>query len=103
MKDWHVKILAVLILCSFAFAMVLSGCNKQIIDLQYQFNYAIIELPNGEIVEGRVELWNDYDESDQLQVKINGIYYLVHSTDVVLMSKPVSAITGMIEEVKEDD
>lgn len=100
MKKWHVKVVAALILCSFAIAMALSGCNKQVVDLQYQFNYAIIELPNGQIIDGRVETWRDYDESDQLQVKINGIYYLVHSTDVVLMSKPISEVTGMIEEVE---
>lgn len=59
--------------------------NKQYFDFNYEFNYAIIKLPNGDIVEGKVQTWNDYsDGSDQLQIKINGVVYLVHSTNCVL-------------------
>lgn len=67
--------------------MFACGCNKQIIDLNYNFNYAIIELPNGDIVEGEVQSWRDYEDGDQLQIKIDDIVYLVHSTDVALMYK----------------
>lgn len=66
---------------------LLSGCNKQMIDLNYTFNYAIIELPNGDIVEGEVQSWTDYEDGDQIQLKINNIVYLVHSTDVALINK----------------
>lgn len=61
-----------------------NGCNKQIIDGIQRYDRVIIQLPNGEIVEGRVESWNDY-ESDQIQVKVGGTWYLVHSSNVVLM------------------
>lgn len=61
-----------------------SGCNKQIIDLTYKYNYAIISLPNGDIVEGKVQSWTDYEDGDQIQVKINGTMYLVHSANIVL-------------------
>ena len=64
---------------------VLVGCNKQIIDLQYSYNYAYIELPNGETVSGRIDSWTDYADGDQLQVTINGNVYLVHSSDCVLV------------------
>ena len=64
--------------------LLAAGCNKQIIDTTYKFDYAIISLPNGEIVEGKVQSWNDY-EGDQIQVKINGATYLVHSMNVVLV------------------
>ena len=62
-----------------------TGCNKQIIDLTYKYNKAIISLPNGEVVEGKVTSWTDYEDGDQIQLKINGTTYLVHSEDVVLM------------------
>lgn len=62
----------------------LCGCNKQIIDLDYKFNYAIIFLPNGEKIEGKVTAWNDYDQSDMIQVKIDGVVYLTHSSNVIL-------------------
>ena len=69
------------------FAMALSGCNKQLMDLTYSYEYAIIALPNGEVVEGKVSSWTDYEDGDQLQVRINGKTYLVHSSNVVLISE----------------
>ena len=74
-------IIAVLSVC------LLSGCNKQMVDLTYSYEYAIIGLPNGETVEGKVTSWTDYEDGDQLQVKIDGKTYLVHSSNVVLISK----------------
>lgn len=70
-----------------AMAGLLSGCNRQVVDLTYSYERAIICLPNGEIVEGKVQSWKDYDNSDQIQVKINGKQYLVHSDNVVLISE----------------
>lgn len=64
----------------------LTGCNKQIFDTTYSFERAIIELPNGEIIEGKVRSWDDY-EGDQLQVKIDGKTYLTHAENVVLISE----------------
>ena len=65
----------------------LCGCNRQIFDLTYNYNYAIINLPNGEVVEGKVSSWMDYEDGDQLQVVINGTTYLVHSSNVAMMNK----------------
>lgn len=67
-------------------ALVLSGCNKQMVDLTYSYEYAIIGLPNGETVEGKVSSWTDFEDGDQIQVKIGGKTYLVHSSNVVLIS-----------------
>lgn len=64
----------------------LAGCNKQILDLKYTYNYAIIKLQNGEVVEGKVESWKDY-EGEQLQVKINGVTYLTNSFNCTLIDK----------------
>lgn len=64
----------------------LIGCNKQIVDLNYTYNYAVIQLPNGEIVEGKIQTWTDYD-GEQLQVKIDGVVYLCSSYNCVLMNK----------------
>ena len=66
--------------------LVLSGCNKQMVDLTYSYEYAIIGLPNGEVVEGKVSSWTDFEDGDQIQVRINGKTYLVHSSNVVLIS-----------------
>lgn len=68
-------------------AMSLSGCNKQVVDLTYSYERAIISLPNGEIIDGKVQSWTDYSDGDQIQVKIDGVTYLVHSSQVVLISE----------------
>lgn len=67
-------------------AGVLAGCNKQIVDFTYSYEKAILQLPDGTIVEGKVQSWTDYADGDQIQVKINGKQYLIHSEDVVLIS-----------------
>ena len=66
--------------------LLLSGCNKQMVDLTYSYEYAIIGLPNGEVVEGKVSSWTDFEDGDQIQVRIDGKTYLVHSSNVVLIS-----------------
>lgn len=81
------KILAIaLAVVTIVGVLVLAGCNKQMVDLTYSYEYAIIALPNGEIVEGRVSSWTDFEDGDQIQVKIDGKTYLVHSSNVVLIS-----------------
>lgn len=63
-----------------------ASCNKQIFDTTYHFDYAYIGLPNGDCVEGRVESWTDFEDGDQLQIKIDGTWYLVHAANAVLIS-----------------
>ena len=63
--------------------LILTGCNKTVMDFNYTYNYAIIQLPNGEVVEGKVDEWCDY-EGEQLQIKINGVTYLCSSYNCVL-------------------
>lgn len=79
-----VIIVALFVLFIILFSMC--GCNKMLIDTTYSFEYAIIELPNGEVVEGKVQSWTDYEDGDQIQVRIDGTTYLVHSEDIVLIS-----------------
>ena len=76
-----------LLLVVVLMSLLLVGCNKQLIDTTYSFDRAIISLPNGEIVEGKIQSWKDFDDGDQVQVKINEKTYLVHSMNVVLISE----------------
>ena len=81
------KIIAIILTVVLAVSIaVLAGCNKQMVDLTYSYEYAIIALPNGEVVEGRVTSWTDFEDGDQIQVKIDGKTYLVHSSNIVLIS-----------------
>ena len=80
------KILTVLLALILVVA-TLTSCNKQVFDVTYTFDRAIISLPNGNVIEGKVEGWTDFDDGDQIQVKINGVTYLVHSSDIVLIAE----------------
>ena len=83
------KIIAILLVAVvvLSLALITAGCNKQLVDLTYSYEYAIIGLPNGETVEGKVSSWTDFEDGDQIQVKIDGKTYLVHSSNIVLISK----------------
>lgn len=67
-------------------ALLMSGCgNQQIVDTTWNYNYAILELPDGRIVEGDVQSWRDYQNCDSVQVKIDGNTYYTHISNIVLM------------------
>ena len=80
------KILAAFVITLIMVA-TLSGCNKQAFDTTYSFDKAIISLPNRDVIEGKVDSWTDYEDGDQIQVKINGVTYLVHSENIVLIKE----------------
>ena len=66
--------------------VLMTGCNKQMVDLTYSYERAVLSLPNGEVIEGKVSSWTDFEDGDQIQVKIDGKTYFVHSSNVVLIS-----------------
>ena len=79
----YTKIIAVVLV--IIFAILLSGCNQQIIDTTFSFNYGTVYSPSGEVVaQGKVQSWADFEDGDQLQVKIDGVMYLTHSSNIVL-------------------
>ncbi|MBR6028735.1 MAG: hypothetical protein IKP40_06545 [Clostridia bacterium] len=59
--------------------------NRQLVDNNYRYDRAIIRLPNGEIIEGKVNSWLDYADSDVVQVKVDGKTYLTHYSNVCLI------------------
>lgn len=77
-----------LIVALCASAMLLGGCNKQLVDTTYSFDYAIIKMPTGlpEIVE--IKSWTDFEDGDQIQIIAeNGTVYLVHSMNCTLVKE----------------
>ena len=81
------KVLAGLIM---GLALLMSGCgNYDHFDTVWTYDYAIMELPDGRIIEGDVEQWRDY-EGDVIQLRMDGCTYYIHTENVVLMSTPDS-------------
>ena len=72
----------------FVIIVTTSACsNRAVFDTHFTFDEAIVALPDGTIVKGQVSSWNDYEDGDQLQVTINGVTYLTHASNVVLIDR----------------
>lgn len=86
MKNVKVIVLVALLVVG---ALVLSGCslgNREVgWDLKQSFDEAIIILHNGEMIEGKIDSWRDFDKSDAVQVTIEGTTYLTHYSNVILI------------------
>lgn len=82
------KIVFVVVLCILV-CLGLTGCrvgNRQIgFDTKQRFDEAIIFTPTYEVVSGDIEAWRDFSESDTVQVTVNGITYLTHYSNVILI------------------
>jgi hypothetical protein len=90
-KKGYVTIFAIVVvlvlLVAGGIGLVRSFTNRQWFDTTFSFEHAIIALPGGRVVEGAVDSWTDFEDGDQIQVKIDGVTYLTHITNVVLVSK----------------
>lgn len=76
------------IMCLVLVAIFLISCgNKDMWDTVYTYDSAIVDLGDGTVVEGKIENWTDYENSDQIQVKINGKTYLTHIENVILIAE----------------
>ena len=78
----------VLALLLVAMCLGLRACgNKDMWDTVYTYDRAIVALADGSVVTGRVQNWTDYEDGDQIQVKVDGKTYLVHSMNVTLIAE----------------
>lgn len=60
--------------------------NRTLIDTKFYYDYAIVQLADGSVIEGKVDTWRDY-EGEQIQVTINGETWLVHSANLSLRAR----------------
>ena len=79
------KILGVLLVAMMMLSMV--GCgNMDMLDTNYTYNMAIIDLANGESIEVEVKQWRDYENGEQLQIITpDGTVYLTSSYNCTLI------------------
>lgn len=74
---------------------LLSGCSEHKTgnrvtwgkDVQ-TFTHCYIVLDGKEVVKGAITQWRDYDNSDVVQILVNGKYYLTHYSNVVMIADP---------------
>lgn len=69
-------------------ALLLTSCNQAIFDTTYKFDRAIIKISEEQTIEIQVKTWQDYENSDTVQIMdINGKVYLTHYSNVVLIKE----------------
>lgn len=81
------KILIAATVAALLITSLISCGNMTLIDTTYSFEKVMIALPDGTFVEGECTRWSEYENSDMIQVTVNGKTYLTHSTNVVLISE----------------
>ena len=90
-KYWKALLVTVLlIVCVFTFAGCEMKTGNRITggkDVQ-TFTYCYVVLGGNEIVKGSITQWRDYENSDVVQVLVNGKFYLTHYSNVVLIADP---------------
>ena len=94
MKKTILKIVAV-VLVMIGLLVLLCACESHQVgnrithgkDVQ-SFQYAYVYLDGNKIVEGYVSQWRDYEDSDAVQVQIDGKFYLTHYSNVILVADP---------------
>ncbi len=79
------KAITILTILGVLFVLLLcSGCNKQIIDLDYTYGKAVCTIGN-ERLELEIDTWNDYD-GEQIQIKTkDGETYLLSMNNCYLV------------------
>jgi hypothetical protein len=52
----------IIIVLLAALVLIIAGCgNKKILDFEYVFDYAIVRMPDGEVVTIEIDKWTDYE------------------------------------------
>lgn len=90
-----------IVLALIALLLTLTGCgtaqvgNRAVWGADVQtFTYAYIRLGDKDIVEGYITQWRDYEDSDAVQIMIDGKYYLTHYSCVVMIADPTRGNIG---------
>ena len=86
-----ILLFALLLMCIVSLCACTTQTGNRIVsgkDVQ-TFTYAYIRLGDKDIVQGYITQWRDYDNCDEVQLLIDGKYYLTHYSCVVMVADPV--------------
>ena len=82
-----IMVMLVLLAAIASCGEVSPGYNRALYDTTWNFNYCYIYIGGEKLVEGKVDSWLDFENSDMIQVKVGGKIYLTHSSNVVLVNQ----------------
>ena len=76
------KLIVICLLC----LLFLNGCNKQIIDLDYNYDKAVCNY-NGDKIVLKIDKWRDYEDGEQIQIKSGDKTYLLSMYNCYLVDE----------------
>lgn len=80
------KLVALFLLIFMMVALV--SCNYQMVDVNYDFDYAYISYGDGTVKKVEIKSWRDYEDSEQIQVTdTDGNIYLCTSHNCILVKE----------------
>lgn len=80
------KIIAILLIC--VTLLIFVGCNYQVADFNYEFDYAYISFGDGTVKKIEIKSWRDYEDGEQIQITdTNGNVYLASSYNCILVKE----------------
>ena len=80
------RIALAVMLIVMTFALCACG-NRDHWDTVYTYDTVIVKLADGSVVKGKCQNWRDYENSDMMQVKVDGKTYLIHSMNCTLIAE----------------
>lgn len=75
----------IMIIGMFCLLIIMTGCNYQLIEFEYNFNKAVCNY-DGDNFTLKIDKWTDY-EGEQLQVISNGKTYLISANKCYLVEE----------------
>lgn len=79
------KKISVLLVVGIMLTITFFGCgNKQLIDTNFKFDKAVIDL-GYEVITVEVKSWKDFDDGEYQIITTNGEVYLTHSSRCVII------------------
>jgi hypothetical protein len=76
--------------------IVLSSCNRQIVDFRYNFNGIYLNTGTGWVYL-EIDSWRDYGEgSDDYQFMIDGVAFIVNSRNFIMVEQRTTYFDEML-------
>lgn len=84
----YVLVFVLVFVIILAFVVYLNNNNQSVHINDALFTWAIVQLGNGELIEGHVTSWRDFKDSDMIQIIIDDkLTIMTHSSNVLLCSE----------------
>ena len=81
-----------IILLIVVIAVMFTACNKQIIDLNFKYTRAYVNI-GGTWTDVKIKTWTDYEDGEQIQIKLeDDTMLLLHASNCILYTGDLPSV-----------